>query len=403
VTPRRVGLVADDLTGATDSAVQFAAVGWSAHLLRNPTAGPDLAGPGPSLLAVATEVRAVGNDDAAERTAAAVRELLALGCDRLYLKIDSTMRGSVVGQLRGALAAWSVSHPDAVVVLCPAFPDQNRTVVDGQLLVDGVPVAHTAAAADPVTPVLDSWLERLVPGAVAVTPSDLDAAVRPGSDPARLMFADASTDADLDAIAAAVDRLGPCGVVSGSAGLAAAMARRWSAGTTGPASPVRSSTRILVAVSSLHPVTAMSVARLRGVLTAPGAQGQPAVDVITTPESRAATSAEIAADFGERVAEQLRRRQYDALVLVGGDGAAATLDRVGATSITVHAALAPGIPIGTISGGAANGLRVVTKSGGFGDADSLIEIVDLLQTSAPREETHDVSDSQPSGAGRDPR
>jgi uncharacterized protein YgbK (DUF1537 family) len=387
VTPRLVGLVADDLTGATDSAVQFAAVGWSAHLLRSPTAGPGLAGPAPSLLAVATDVRAAGNDDAAERTAAAVRELLARGCDRLYLKIDSTMRGSVAGQLRGALAAWSASHPDAVAVLCPAFPHQNRTVVDGQVLVDGVPVAHSAAAADPVTPVLDSRLERLVPGAVVVTPADLDAGVPSGGGPARLMFADASTDADLDAIAAAVHRLGPRAVAAGSAGLAAAVARRWSAGTAGPTSPpVRPSTRILVAVSSMHPVTAMSVARLRGALTAPQALGQPAVDVITAPESRAASSAEIAAAFGERVAEQLRRHPYDALVLVGGDGAAATLDRVGATAITVHAALAPGIPIGTISGGAANGLHVVTKSGGFGDADSLIEIVDLLQTSTPRKE-----------------
>jgi D-threonate/D-erythronate kinase len=125
VTSRRVGLVADDVTGATDAAVQFAALGWTAHLLRSRTAGPDLAGPGPFLLAVATDVRAVGNDDAAERSAAAVRQLLSYGCDRLYVKIDSTMRGSVAGQLCGALAAWSVPHPDAVAVLCPAFPGRN--------------------------------------------------------------------------------------------------------------------------------------------------------------------------------------------------------------------------------------------------------------------------------------
>ena len=101
-----------------------------------------------------TGVRAAADDVAAERTAAAVRELLARGCDRLYVKIDSTMRGSVAGQLRGALAAWAEKHTGAGAVLCPAFPDQGRTVVGGQVLVDGVPVARTAAAADPVTPIV---------------------------------------------------------------------------------------------------------------------------------------------------------------------------------------------------------------------------------------------------------
>ena len=44
------------------------------------------------------------------------------------------------------------------------------------------------------------------------------------------MWVDASTDADLDDIAADLDQLGSRGLAAGSAGLAAAMARRWSAG-----------------------------------------------------------------------------------------------------------------------------------------------------------------------------
>jgi uncharacterized protein YgbK (DUF1537 family) len=407
--PPRIALVADDLTGAADSAVQFAGAGCHAHLLRGPSARleavrpevarpvsarpeaarparPEPACPRPVVLAVATDVRAADDDLAAQRTAAAVRELLAGGCDRLYLKIDSTMRGSVAGQLRGALDAWSQTHADAVVVLCPAYPDQARTVVGGELRVGDVPVTRTAAAADPVTPVRESRLERLVPGAVATTPGGLAAAA---GGPARVLFTDAATDADLDAVADAVHRLGPGGVAAGSAGLAAAMARRWSAAAPAPAppAPVRTG-RILVAVSSRHPLALSSVERLRATLPAPGrpAPGRPPVDVITTPQAGAATVTEVAADFGDEVAAQLRLHRYDALVLVGGDGAAAALDRVGATAVTLHTTLAPGIPIGTVAGGAADGLRVVTKSGGFGDAGSLVEIVALLQRGAPRKE-----------------
>jgi uncharacterized protein YgbK (DUF1537 family) len=81
------------------------------------------------------------------------------------------------------------------------------------------------------------------------------------------------------------------------------------------------------------------------------------------------------------VAERLAGGSYDTVVLVGGDGAAAALHRVGADAIRVHGALAAGVPVGTILGGAAHGVSVVTKSGGFGRSDSLLEIVDRLQSS----------------------
>ncbi len=380
--PRLVGLVADDLTGATDSAVEFAAAGWSAHLLRGPDAQPVMTDSVPSLLAVVTGVRPVADDLAAERTAEAVQDLLARGCDRLYLKIDSTMRGSVAGQLRGALTAWSSAHPGATALLCPAFPGQGRTVVKGRVLVDGVAVADSAAAVDPVTPVVDSQLAHLVPGSTATTLAELRSRLpgRIGVSDSPVAFVDAASDADLAAIAACVDGLGPAWVAAGSAGLAAAIARQWSGGRSRSSSvAVRPSGRILIGVSSLHPIALGSVETLRGAMTTWDAHGRPAVDVLTTPAARA-DAATVAAGFGERVAEQLASASYDALVLVGGDGAAAALDRIGATAVTVHSALAPGVPLGTIVGGAADGMCVVTKSGGFGNTDSLIQIIDRLQS-----------------------
>jgi uncharacterized protein YgbK (DUF1537 family) len=109
--------------------------------------------------------------------------------------------------------------------------------------------------------------------------------------------------------------------------------------------------------------------------------------VVTTPAARVPnehTAAVVAADFGDRVAAQLAQSPYDVVVLVGGDGAAAVLDRIGATAVTVHSALAPGVPIGAIVGGAADGVRIVTTSGGFGDAESLVRIIDRLQAGAHR-------------------
>src|SRR5439155_1265319 len=138
-------------------------------------------------------------------------------------------------------------------------------------------------AIDPITPVAESRLDRLIPGAAAAVLPELASAPAGngvGWQGPRVLFVDAKTDADLDAVAAGVDRLGPQGVPAGCAGLAAALA----------------------------------------------------------------------------------------------------LHRVGADAIRVHGTLAAGVPVGTILGGAADGMRVVTKSGGFGRSDSLLEIVDRLQS-----------------------
>ena len=112
----------------------------------------------------------------------------------------------------------------------------------------------------------------------------------------------------------------------------------------------------------------------------PGTGRPGAVDVIATGSSRADAAA-VAGSFGERVAERLAGGSYDTVVLVGGDGAAAALHRVGADAIRLHGTLAAGVPLGTILGGAAHGMRVVTRSGGFGRSDFLVEIIDRLQSS----------------------
>src|SRR4051794_14616254 len=123
---------------------------------------------------------------------------------------------------------------------------------------------------------------------------------------------------------------------------------------------------MLIGVSSLHPQARGSGGRLRKGLAGSREEGRGGGGLISTGALRH-DPAVIAAAFGARVAGQIARASYDTLVLVGGDGAAAALDRLGAEAIRVHAALAPGIPIGTILGGMGHGMQIVTKSGAFGD------------------------------------
>jgi uncharacterized protein YgbK (DUF1537 family) len=376
-----LGLVADDLTGAIDSAVQFAAAGWDARLVRRLEAidVPDLNAARPRLEAVTTGIRASSDDGAAASTRAAAAALAAAGVDRLFVKIDSTVRGSVAGQVRGALAAWRQRHPDAVAIICPAFPDHGRTVVAGTVRVHGKPVALTAAGQDPVTPVTTSSVQALFPGTRSVASVEvIDSAT------SESLVVDAVTGADLARIAATLGRLGPRAVAVGSAGLAQAIAGFGSVARPFPRTR-RPVDRVLVAISSRHPAAHRQLARLLETLAGADSTGPPSpvqspVVVISTPKevSPHEHPVDVAATLARRVATELQRQPYDALVLIGGDGAHAVLDELGADQVEIVDDLAPGTPYGTLLGGAGHGLQVVTRSGGFGDVDSLVRIVDQL-------------------------
>ena len=127
--------------------MQFVRAGWDTELQLRPDRS--LA----HVIAVTTDSRGCTEREAAEAVTAVVRRLREVGITHVYKKIDSTLRGHVRAEVQAVMDSWS---PHAIAVVCPAFPANHRTVVDGQLRVNGVPVAETAAGTDPVTPVRET-------------------------------------------------------------------------------------------------------------------------------------------------------------------------------------------------------------------------------------------------------
>lgn len=379
MSPTRIALVADDLTGATDAAVEFARCGYPAYVLRRPGAEDALPLTGPAVLAVSTGVRALDAERARDLTAAAVTRLVGVGADALYVKVDSVGRGSLAGQVAGALGAWSDVHPGAYAVLCPALPAHGRTVRGGVVLVDDQPTEQTPAGHDPVTPVVDSRLEHLVPGAVLVDADGVGAADGP-----HIRVADAASEGDLREIGRRIDACGPRAVAVGSSGLAAALAGLWADSLPHPSAlPTRMTSQVLVAVSSLHPTAQAQLSALRRA----DHGGTPGTVRIVQTRQDALAPDEAAGLLAADVLTAWREQPADVLVLVGGDGASAVVDALEAVAIEVHPSPWPGTAYGVLIGGGADGARVVTKSGGFGDDQSLVAIIDRLSSGpAPEKE-----------------
>lgn len=387
--PPRVAVVADDLTGAGDTAVQFVRAGWNTELQLAPAASAA------EVVSVSTDSRALPERDASRAVAQSVRRLREAGVRRLYKKVDSTLRGPIRAEIDGALSAWS---PGAVAVVCPAFPATGRAVSDGLLLVDGVEVHRTAVGRDPVTPVTESRVAALLDAEhVQLTGrgAGADAELLRAHGP--VVTVDAETEEDLDRLAAAVTALGADAVPVGSAGLASRLAVSWAAeGEPAPA---------LVVVTSLHHTARGQVEELaadpgtRLEQPAPGDLGDDAswnawsraalerfdasaprtAVVAPTDRDGRLDSAAVARRMGRFAADLAARHELSGFVVTGGDGARALTAALEARAITLTGEVAPGIPIGSLSGGPRHGSAIVTKAGGFGAPTALLEAADAVR------------------------
>jgi uncharacterized protein YgbK (DUF1537 family) len=388
--PPRFWVIADDLTGALDTAAPFAAHGWRTCVVPWPGRPPRRSAAW-DVVVVDTASRHVGAREAARRVRAAVlasRRGHASGHGAsLYKKIDSTLRGNVAAELAAFRAAAGV----ACLPLAPAFPAQRRTTRSGAVWVDGRPLARSASARDVLGRAASGDLARLAP-------------------PGTLDVLDAETDADLRRIATRLARDGRLGAVAGSGGLAGAIAARF--GSRRPTAPPRlpAGAGVLVVSGSAHPNARAQVRALAGA----GALGLVVpVDGETPPRDRRALVAVASSALrsgrpvvlicpplpeGSRVPVRRARlaagRLADAaravlvsapvaaIVTVGGDTTAAVVSRMRWAPLAVDGSPAPGVATVRLSGGPDRPRWLVTKAGGFGDPLILRRLVRRL-TSEP--------------------
>ncbi|MBN3759819.1 four-carbon acid sugar kinase family protein [Burkholderia sp. Ac-20365] len=131
----KILIIADDLSGAADCAIGFASAGHRTVVTLE--AARMSAHDGADTIAVDTDTRRLAPADAAARTAAAYAEMSASG-QRLYKKIDSTLRGNWAAEVAGLQALAGMA------IVAPAFPATGRTVRDAQVYVHGEPLEQTA-------------------------------------------------------------------------------------------------------------------------------------------------------------------------------------------------------------------------------------------------------------------
>lgn len=425
----RIALIADDLTGANDSGVQFVRHGFSASVF---FAGQPVQ-EGADVVVVDTDTRGVAPRKAYDLTLRAAQRLAAARPALVYKKVDSTLRGNLAAEIDAVMDAFGFR----VAIIAPAFPRIGRTTEAGVQYLHGTPVHETEIARDPKAPVSVSLIPALLAEGSARKVGLVGLAdVRAGQAGQRLlalreksvslMVVDAAAEEDLVQVALAVKALGEPVLFVGSAGLAdvlpqalglqpgaAAAHEEERAMGTGP---------VLLTVGSVSGVSRGQLARVLAQPSVTGVEVQTVVlleggeeaeeercvaaglealragrdlalysstsdDAVLRTQALGRkrgltpieTSEKVAATLGRIAGRLCREVRVGGLVATGGDTALAVCRAVGATGIRLVREVEPGIPLGRLEGAP---YGAVTKAGAFGTEQALWLAMESLKGGA---------------------
>ncbi len=213
--PERIGIVADDLTGATTVGALIAREGVAATVLFDAdsvASGP--IGDDVGAVIVSTDSRAMEPEVAFHRVRRATEELQRIGVGRFSKRIDTTSRGAIGPEVEGMLTALG---EDFCAIVVPAMPQSRRIVVGGYSIIDSTLLARTEVARDVRTPVTESHIPTLLRSQLTLPLGHVElATVLQGegairtrldelcSDGVRVIVVDAVSSEDVDSIAGAV-------------------------------------------------------------------------------------------------------------------------------------------------------------------------------------------------------
>jgi uncharacterized protein YgbK (DUF1537 family) len=350
------------------------------------------------------------------------KALLAKGGEFFCKRIDSTIRGNLGAEVEGMLSALG---KDYIAVCVPSYPASGKITIGGYLLLNAVPIARTIASKDSLKPVTNSYLPdvfaeqtdlkcAVIPlatvtkGTEAIISSLRDAI----SQGARIVVIDSANDSDIEVVARAVAESGVKAVAVDPGPFTQALFPRY----ISPKRKPKKSERVLVVAGSISELTRVQLdylekqcgARLVSVDVRSFLEGACDAEVEHTLACAAVAASRDHAIFGFRVAETpemvldlesearargltlddmsqritsnlatLARKTIDAAgveikgaYLTGGDLTVAFCNALGASAIELEDEIIPHVSYGCLRGGLHDGMKVTTKGGFIGVADT---------------------------------
>jgi uncharacterized protein YgbK (DUF1537 family) len=421
-----LGVIADDLTGATDVALMISRQGMNTVQVIGVPAAGDFGDA--EAVVVALKSRTIPAQEAVALSLAAAKTLRSAGAEQLLFKYCSTFDSTDAGNIGPVAEALLDLIGSDLTIACPAFPAAGRSIYMGHLFVGDMLLSDSPMKDHPLTPMRDAnlvrVLQRQVKAKVGLIPLALvergAAAIRGGFEAARaegkrIVIIDAIRDEHLRAIGAAcVDMpliTGGSGVAMGlpdnfraaaklasrappltlaaPAGKSVILAGSCSAAT-------RNQVRVAIEAGTpalqLDPLSIAARATTADQVSAwviENTAARPALvyssadpSVVGAVQNRlgaqraGAVVEELLADVGRK----LLANGFTRFLIAGGETSGAVVGALGVTALRIGPEIDPGVPW-TRSIGAPD-VALALKSGNFGAPDFFLKAWTLLDETA---------------------
>ncbi|MGY9045699.1 hypothetical protein P775_01045 [Puniceibacterium antarcticum] len=411
----KIGVIADDFTGATDIAGFLVSGGLSCVQMIGVPENDDAVQA--EAIVVSLKSRSNPAEQAVAQSLAALDWLRAQGCTQIFQKYCSTFDSTAKGNIGPVTDALMAALGETVTVICPALPVNGRSVYMGHLFVAEELLQNSGMRDHPITPMRDSSLIRLMEaqssgrcGLVKATVVDQGAeAVRQRiaalkADGCSYVVLDAISDAHLDVLGQAICDMP---LVTGGSGLAAGIARALNVGTQaqeaadagapldGPGVVISGSCsqmtntqvaayRKLAATHDVDVERCLADAEAYGIELADWVLAQPqdgrAAPMITATADPARLR-EIQARHGSAASEAVERTFFVAaarlaeggirrFVVAGGETSGSVTQGLGVSGFAIGPQIAPGVPwVRAVN----RPISLALKSGNFGAEDFFLD------------------------------
>lgn len=389
----KLGVIADDFTGATDIAGFMVQNGWRVVQLLNEPNENTTVPQDVDAIVISLKSRSCPVDDAINASLNACDWLTQQAqCQQIFFKYCSTFDSTEKGNIGPVTDALMTLLDTQLALVCPALPVNGRSVVHGHLFVNGQLLNESGMQDHPVTPMTDANLLRVMEkqsdgkaGLISLVDVQQGSAVIKqrlatlAEQGASYAIVDAITMNDLLPIAQAVQRMP---LLTGGSGLGAALANvdcgcEWGASASRGDKPSRQGRKTVILSGSCSVMTNRQVQNYQQIAPAkvfdvgeclanPQYAQQLAAWVVaqqttglapllyaTQPpdilkkiqETYGAESASSAVEkvFGE-VVKQLQALGYNTFIIAGGETSGKVVQSLGTQQLSIGSPIAPGVP-----------------------------------------------------------
>ena len=420
-------IIADDLTGANDTALQYFKNTGSSRIIIEPEQEYD-SQENVQVWAISTESRNIDKQTAVERVVGICEKLKNKLGTNFYKKIDSTLRGNVGAEI---LALLEETEKDAAIIV-PAYIEENRSTIGGYQLLNGIPIERTQCALDPRAPIFESYIPDILKHGLNDNAQNLIDKIElnivsKGAGPIitkikeliengkKIIVIDAMSNTDLEQIALSIKKCGYNILPCGSAGLAESISKILNHNNT--VKNIESTPNLpkLIVSGSATQLSAKQIEKLKEEKNNIFCVDLTAQDIISGINEKTIKeisqnllkgidviihssniNKEIASDetenilidagiakdeFSSKITDYLSDLVYEInlasdfiLITIGGETSFKCAKKINSKYLEILDAIMPSIPLCIDS----HGKIIVTKSGNFGTSSTLVDIMNYF-------------------------